>query len=189
MKLTENMDTTAHITEMEAHFCLMQERVDKLTVIGDHRSKNILPNHTQICAWILSCYSSDHQHCRHPQQRKDHSWGFYNNILRQNMSSSHPEGWNQGPNASVATSWVTNCQTVLLLEVERRAKVLNRRVRRAENRETQQIPQMSLASWKQRTQVKPCLLSLQPHHFTVLLPSLVSISKTWCHWVALDRPI
>ena len=35
MKLTENLDATAHVTEMEAHFCLMQERVDELATIGD----------------------------------------------------------------------------------------------------------------------------------------------------------
>ena len=35
MKLTENSDTVAHVSEMEAHFCLMQERVDELTTIGD----------------------------------------------------------------------------------------------------------------------------------------------------------
>ena len=35
IKLTENSDATTHVTEMEAHFCLMQERVDKLTTIGN----------------------------------------------------------------------------------------------------------------------------------------------------------
>ena len=86
-------------------------------------------------------------------------------------------GRHEGPNASIATSWVTNCQTVLLLEAERRAKVLNRRVRRVENRETQQIPQTSLANQKQKMLVKPCSLLSQPHHFTVLPPSLVSPTR------------
>ena len=35
MKLTKNSDTAAYVSEMQAHFCLMQERVDKLTTIGD----------------------------------------------------------------------------------------------------------------------------------------------------------
>ena len=35
MKLTENLDAAAHVSEMEAHFHLMQERVDELTTIGD----------------------------------------------------------------------------------------------------------------------------------------------------------
>ena len=35
MKLTENLDTATHVTEMEAHFHLMQERVDKLVTISD----------------------------------------------------------------------------------------------------------------------------------------------------------
>ena len=35
MKLTKNSDVTAHVTEMEAHLHLMQERVDELTTIGD----------------------------------------------------------------------------------------------------------------------------------------------------------
>lgn len=34
-KLAENMDTTTHVLKMEAHFCLMQARVDELAVIGD----------------------------------------------------------------------------------------------------------------------------------------------------------
>ena len=35
MKLTENSDAAAHVSEMEAHFRLMQERVDELATIGD----------------------------------------------------------------------------------------------------------------------------------------------------------
>ena len=35
MKLTKNSDTAAHVSEMEAHFHLMQERVDELAMIGD----------------------------------------------------------------------------------------------------------------------------------------------------------
>ena len=35
MMLTKNSDTAAHVLEMEAHFCLMQERVDGLAMIGD----------------------------------------------------------------------------------------------------------------------------------------------------------
>ena len=35
MKLTENSDAAAHVSEMEAHFRLMQERVDELAMIGD----------------------------------------------------------------------------------------------------------------------------------------------------------
>ena len=35
MKLTKSSDATAHVTEMETHFCLMQERVDELATIGD----------------------------------------------------------------------------------------------------------------------------------------------------------
>ena len=35
MKLTENLDAAAHVSEMEAHFCLMQERVDELVTISD----------------------------------------------------------------------------------------------------------------------------------------------------------
>ena len=35
MKLAKNSDATTHVTEMEAHFHLMQESVDKLTTIGD----------------------------------------------------------------------------------------------------------------------------------------------------------
>ena len=35
MKLAENLDAAAHVTEMEAHFRLMQERVDELATIGD----------------------------------------------------------------------------------------------------------------------------------------------------------
>ena len=32
---TENSHAAAHVLKMEAHFCLMQERVDELTTIGD----------------------------------------------------------------------------------------------------------------------------------------------------------
>ena len=35
MKLAQSSDTTAHVTEMETHFHLMQERVDELATIGD----------------------------------------------------------------------------------------------------------------------------------------------------------
>ena len=35
MKLAKNSDVATHIMEMEAHFHLMQERVDELTTIGD----------------------------------------------------------------------------------------------------------------------------------------------------------
>ena len=35
MKLTKNSDAATHVSEMEAHFRLMQERVDKLAMIGD----------------------------------------------------------------------------------------------------------------------------------------------------------
>ena len=35
MKLAENLDATTHVSEMEAHFHLMQERVDELATIGD----------------------------------------------------------------------------------------------------------------------------------------------------------
>ena len=35
MKLAESSDTTAHVTGMETHFHLMQERVDELAMIGD----------------------------------------------------------------------------------------------------------------------------------------------------------
>ena len=35
MKLAENLDAAAHVTEMEAHFRLMQERVDEPATIGD----------------------------------------------------------------------------------------------------------------------------------------------------------
>ena len=35
MKLTKNSDAAAHVSEMEAHFRLMQERVDELTMISD----------------------------------------------------------------------------------------------------------------------------------------------------------
>ena len=35
MKLTGNSDTATHVLEMEAHFHLMQERVDELATIGD----------------------------------------------------------------------------------------------------------------------------------------------------------
>ena len=35
MKLTENSDTAAHVSEMEAHFHLMQERVYELAMITD----------------------------------------------------------------------------------------------------------------------------------------------------------
>ena len=35
MKLTENSDTTTHVSEMETHFCLMQERVNELATISD----------------------------------------------------------------------------------------------------------------------------------------------------------
>ena len=35
MKLAKSSDTAAHVTEMETHFHLMQERVDELTTIGD----------------------------------------------------------------------------------------------------------------------------------------------------------
>ena len=35
MKLVKNSDATAHVSEMEAHFHLLQERVDELATIGD----------------------------------------------------------------------------------------------------------------------------------------------------------
>ena len=35
MKLAKNSDTAAHVLEMEAHFRLMQERVNELATIGD----------------------------------------------------------------------------------------------------------------------------------------------------------
>ena len=35
MKLNENLDAATHVSEMEAHFHLMQERVDELTMISD----------------------------------------------------------------------------------------------------------------------------------------------------------
>ena len=35
MKLAEKADAATHVLEMEAHFCLMQERVDELATIGD----------------------------------------------------------------------------------------------------------------------------------------------------------
>ena len=35
MKLTKKSDATTHVSEMEAHFCLMQEKVDELATIGD----------------------------------------------------------------------------------------------------------------------------------------------------------
>ena len=35
MKLTKNSDAPTHVSEMEAHFCLMQERVDELATISD----------------------------------------------------------------------------------------------------------------------------------------------------------
>ena len=35
VKLTENSDAAAHVSEMEAHFHLMQERVDELATVGD----------------------------------------------------------------------------------------------------------------------------------------------------------
>ena len=35
MKLAENLDAAAHVSEMEAHFHLMQEKVDELATIGD----------------------------------------------------------------------------------------------------------------------------------------------------------
>ena len=35
MKLTENSDAATHVSEMEAHFCLMQERVDEFATISD----------------------------------------------------------------------------------------------------------------------------------------------------------
>ena len=35
MKLTKNSDAATHVSEMEAHFHLMQERVDELATIGD----------------------------------------------------------------------------------------------------------------------------------------------------------
>ena len=36
MKLAKNSDTAAHVLEMEAHFCLMQEIVDEIVTISDH---------------------------------------------------------------------------------------------------------------------------------------------------------
>ena len=35
MKLTKNADTATHVSEMEAHFCLMQEIFDELATIRD----------------------------------------------------------------------------------------------------------------------------------------------------------
>ena len=154
MMLTKNSDATTHVSEMEAHFHLIQERVDELATIGDpvgartHFQITLKSTPESYHATVQTIDTADtlnggkttadeiitiflheahHRVILIVETKAGEALAAYANENLKSKSSR--KGKRHGPNVTTVKGSATNPLIAIVPEVEKRVRVQNKRIR------------------------------------------------------------